>query len=180
MTIGTTDRSVFFLIAIAVIAVLVLGFFIYRQIGIRADLLEEIETEKTEVALAESRLEHLKDLAARSDEMEESLETMAKLIPDTPQEDELIVLINREAEEAEIGFMEIRFDERSESEEHGYIEMPINLAFEGRYLQAIELLKALDNLERGVRIDDIKMGRGREELPVLNINVRGSVFYAGN
>ncbi len=178
MTTRAMDRSVILLIVLAVIAVLALGFFIYRQVGIRADLLESIEVEEANVAAAKTRLDYLQDLAARSDEMEESLEIMSRLIPDEPLEDELIVQLSAEAEAVDIGLIQIRFDERSEGE--GYVEMPINLSFEGRYLQAIELLKSLADSERGIRIDDIRMGRGSEDLPFLSITVRGSVFYAGN
>lgn len=178
MTLRAMDRSTLFLIVFAIIAALVLGYFIYRQVGIRADLHDEIEVEADRVSAAESRLDYLKDLAARSDEMEESLEIMAQLIPDHPLEPELIILLNDAAEAVDIGMLQVRFDERIEQE--GYMEMPINLSFEGRYLQAIELLKSLAGSDRGIRIDDIRMGRGSEELPFLNILVRGSVFYAGN
>ncbi len=178
MNLATMDRSVLVLIVLAIIAVLVLGFFIYRQVMIRADLLDEIEIERGEFARLQTRLAYLEDLRDRSDELEESLDVMALLIPEKPLEDELIVHLNDEAEAVGLDFIQIRFDERAE--EDGYMEMPINLSFEGRYLQAIELLKSLAESERGIRIDDIRMGRGTEELPVLNITVRGSVFYAGN
>ena len=164
-------------IALAVVVLAIMIFLIYGQYSVHQDLVDRVEEEDLNVVRLTARLESLRQLAEKEDEMRTQMALLDQLMPGNPLEDELIRSLQRSADAAKISMMHIRFGGRIDSED--YVEMPLNLSFEGRYEHLVQLLSHIENSPRAIRIDEVDMGRGRAELPYLAINVRGSAFYAG-
>lgn len=173
-------RSSRWLIALAVVVLAIIVFLIYGQYSMHQDLVDRVEEEDLKVARLTARLESLRQLSQKEDEMRAQMALLDQLMPCNPLEDDLIRSLQRSADAAEISMMHIRFGERIDSiDSEDYVEMPLNLSFEGRYVHLVQLLSHIENSPRAIRIDEVDMGRGRAELPYLSISVRGSAFYAG-
>ena len=167
-------------LVIITLSILILGallFLIYQQLTTARALRDDIAEKEQMVAQAEARLATLKELSLKEDEMREELAHLEGLMPSLPLENQVIRQFQAAADEAEIEMIAVRFADRVNGED--FVEMPLNLTFEGRYRQLRMLLSELEKTERAVRVDDIRMGAGREELPWLQVDIRGSVFYAG-
>ncbi|MEG3068017.1 MAG: type 4a pilus biogenesis protein PilO [Syntrophaceticus schinkii] len=62
------------------------------------------------------------------------------------------------ADKSKTDLLQVRFEKRIPKK--GYDEMPIKLTFEGRYHGLLILLDNLQNWERNVRVNEVKVGKG--------------------
>ncbi len=174
---GSEVRSGRWLWVLAIVILGIMIFLIYGQFSARQDLVDRVQEEDMNVVRLAARLENLRQLAQREDEMRTQMALLDRLMPGSSEEDSLIRILQRSADAAEISMVHIRFGERIDRDDH--VEMPLSLSFEGRYQHLVDLLDNIENSPRAIRIDELEMGRGRAELPYLSISVRGSAFYAG-
>jgi Tfp pilus assembly protein PilO len=72
-----------------------------------------------------------------------------------------------------MGFVQIRFGERVEKE--GFMEMPMNVQFEGAYHELLYFLDYLQVYERAVRIDELRVDEADD---TMMVSVRASTFYS--
>lgn len=170
-------RSGRWLLALGIVVLGIMIFLIYGQYSARQDLVKRVEEESLNVVRLNARLESLRQLAEREDEMRTQMALLDQLLPGSSEEDSLIRILQRSADAAQISMVHIRFGERIDRDDH--VEMPLSLSFEGRYQHLVDLLDNIENSPRAIRIDEVEMGQGRIQLPYLAINVRGSAFYAG-
>ncbi|MFO8192704.1 MAG: type 4a pilus biogenesis protein PilO [Bacillota bacterium] len=142
------------LIGLLIIAGLVLVFLQARSLG---ELREEVREE--EIALDEARalLARRMQYRDKAEQYKWELQTMERLIPAEPEEEELLRYFDRLADEYDMNVQSIRFDTRTSGEEENYVRMPMNIVLEGRYRDLVLLLNHLYNGERAVRVDDLRI-----------------------
>lgn len=138
---------------------------------------EWLENEKTMLAQANARLQAMAELERQASAFEQELAFLQKLLPDGPEEDRLLVDLQSGADLAGMRFVQVRFGEPVARDK--YFELPLNLVFEGSYHQLLQLLQYLEVYERALRIEELRMDRGRAEPPGMTVNMRASVFYSG-
>jgi Tfp pilus assembly protein PilO len=79
------------------------------------------------------------------------------------------------ADKSKTDLLEVHFEKRVSKE--GYDEMPIKLIFEGRYHGLLILLDNLQNWNRNVRVNDVRVNEGRDELPQIKAEITAAAFY---
>lgn len=130
--------------------------------------------ERIAVARAEEKLATLKQVRSRAGEMKERLEKCHSLVPVEADEDRLISRIQDMADMAGMRFLEIRFGERVPKD--GYLEMPLDISFQGSYSSLLLLLDELQNGERAITVDEVKIGAGKEDLPQIKAEINATAY----
>jgi Tfp pilus assembly protein PilO len=134
---------------------------------------ERLEQEELLLTLTQTRLQKLRELQQQAPQMEADLIVLSSLLPDVPLEDKLLVDFQSGADLSEMGFVQIRFGERVEKEE--FMEMPMNVQFEGAYHELLHFLDYLQVYERAVRIDELRVDEADD---TMMVSVRASTFYS--
>ncbi len=174
------SRKALLITALAVVAVIVGLALIYLQAYSLRGLNAEVENEKIALAQSEAilikRLEHQKNALV----YQENYAKLKLMIPDNPEEEEILRYFAYLAEEYDLSVPEIRFRERVANEEQGYIRMPLEITIEGRYRELVALLDHLNRGERAVRINTIGITLSSGETAQLRIVVSASAFHGIN
>ncbi len=164
------------LLLIFAIAITVLQFNSLRN------LRASIEEEELAVIQARStvtrRLEHREKAA----EYEEKISFLQQLMPDTPQEEQVLRYIDYLAGEHGLDVQQISFGEREENEDAGYVRMPLSITIEGRFQNIIDLMEHLYNGERAVRVDNISISLAETPDQPANtrVSISASTFYSSD
>ncbi|GEM_PF-702695 len=169
-------RSTKIVLVVGALVICGLAFANYQQYGAMADARRWLIDEEKEVEEAEAQLKSRLDLAEREEAMEKALQSMERMVPPRPGESEIISDIQSWADDAGIGFISIRFADRIDDEQ--YVQMPLELSFEGHYTDMLDLTRYLIEADRAFRIEELRMGSAQGSPPVLSISVRCSVFFA--
>ena len=146
--------------------------------GLREQVAEE-EMAVTEArALLNRRLQH-RDNAP---EYEERIVILQALIPEAPQEEQVLRYFEHLAREYDLDVQQISFGEREENAEAGYTRMPLSITMEGRYQHLIDLLDHLYSGDRAVRVDDVGISlAATSETPAnIRVSISASAFYSSN
>ncbi|HIE12584.1 MAG TPA: hypothetical protein EYP63_04025 [Desulfotomaculum sp.] len=162
----------------AVLGVIALGlmlFLLYIQVTAYQETRQAIGEEIAAIKEVEVRLAELKRLAQQAEELEGRKASLDRLIPLQPEEDQLIEEIKEMAVTSGVRFLEVRFEEPVDKE--GYIEMPLEMAFEGRYHDLLLLLAALEEGPRALRLDEIKVSHAGGCAAEIKADLDATVFY---
>ena len=164
------------LVFLFVIAMAVLQFNNLQ--GLRVQVEDEEMAVNQARALLNRRMEH-RDNAS---EYEERIEVLKVLIPETPQEEQVLRYFDYLAREYDLKVQQISFGGREENEEEGYVRMPLSITIEGRYQHLIDLLDHLYNGERAMRVDTvgISLAESPEHRANIRVSISASVFYSIN
>ncbi len=157
------------------VAVILGSFLVYDQFNKLNAVKDIAATEKVEMQNARAELERLKEL--QEPQMREQLALLERLMPVQPDENILIADINAVSMDSDTHLMQIRFEQRGAKQ--NYTEMPFKIVFEGQYHGLLELLGSLQTGERAVRINEVKVGKGKEELPQIKAEIAASAFFTG-
>ncbi|NMA63779.1 MAG: type 4a pilus biogenesis protein PilO [Syntrophomonadaceae bacterium] len=163
------------LLLLGVASVVLMGYLVYTQFNALGMAREEKNQEKTALARAETRLQQLQCLQEQGQELQHNLAEAERMLPPEDQENVLISELKIWAGSSGLNLQQIRFQNRSSGQ--GLVEMPFQTVFEGRYSGFLELLNDLQYGPRALRVDGIKIGKGRQELPYLRMEVTASAFY---
>ena len=135
-----------------------------------------VEDEQQQLGLAQSRLLGMMSLEKNKDELNADYELVVGLLPSLPSEDGIIRDIQSGADLSGMHFVFIRFGERILGE--GYMEMPVNLSFEGNYHQVLHFLDYLQVYERAMRIDELRLDQSNSDDGKMMVSIVASAFYA--
>lgn len=152
-----------------------MAFLLYNQNNALHEAREQVEQEKLACRQAEARLTDLIKLSKEAPALEERKINYEQLIPADPGENLLITGIQGLADKSNTHFLGIKFDKRISKD--GYEEMPIQLTFEGRYHGLLMLLDNIPKWNRAVRINEVKVLKGKEELPQIKADISAAAFY---
>lgn len=170
------EVTVIALIGLLIIAGLVLVFIQARSLG---ELREAVREE--ELALDETRSVLARRMKYRenAEEYRRELQVMERLIPEDPEEEELLRYFERLAQEYDMNVQSIRFDARKTEEETDFVSMPLTIVLEGRYRDLVMLLNRLYNGERAVRVDDLRIGLASspEQPAMIRITIAAEAFH---
>ncbi|MDW7683206.1 MAG: type 4a pilus biogenesis protein PilO [Bacillota bacterium] len=131
--------------------------------------------EEQALEVSEARLSSLRALAAKEEQMRADLELLNQMMPEEPQEDDLIRDLQSGADLSGMHFIHVRFSGRNVAE--GYVEMPVDTAFDGTYHELLYFLDYLKVYERAVRINELRLDE-KQDSDDMSVNIRASMFYA--
>lgn len=164
-------------IIIAALAAIVLGLvLIYLQAANIRSLNAELEDEEFLLNQSRAHLQRLQEYEANAPFYRDRIAAVNLLLPDQPQEEQILRYFARLAEDYDLTLSEIRFAARTSSEE-GFIIMPLNIIVEGRYRQLVSFLNALRYGERAVRVDTISIAVTVPGEAKLRININANAFH---
>lgn len=161
--------------ALGIIALVGIAFLTYTRVDDLRSARDTVAAEQAAVAGAEAQLQSLIKARDQASVLKKRLDAFDRLIPAEPKESALINEIQGMADGDGVRFLQIRFEKRAPKQ--GYVEMPVKIAFQGRYHGLLALLDNLQNGDRAVRIDEVKVGKGKEELPQIKAEVTASAFF---
>jgi len=119
------------------------------------------------------RLKELEALKDNHSKLENEHKALINKIPASPDKQGLIDQVNQYSIKNEVKLVQVNFDE--ESEEEAFVEMPLKLKFEGKYISIMKLLEELDYGERLIRMDEIQIFN----TDVFSNNVRAEISATG-
>jgi flagellar basal-body M-ring protein/flagellar hook-basal body protein fliF len=142
---------------------------------VRSNVVFDFEQEELALQQEEARLLNLIALSKQAPELEERKARAEALLPPLPKENTLLTGMQDLGVESKTDLLEVSFGERIPQQ--GYDEMPLNLTFEGRYHGLLKLLDNLQNWQRNVRIDEVKIGKGKDDYPWVKADLTAAAFY---
>lgn len=160
-------------LGVAILACMI--FLLYNQTGTLQEARAQVEQEELALQQEEARLLNLIALSKQASELEERKARAEALLPPLPKENTLITGMLDLGVTSKTDLLQVRFGERIPQQ--GYDEMPINLTFEGRYHGLLILLDNLQNWQRNVRIDEVKIGKGKDDYPWVKADLTAAAFY---
>lgn len=164
------------LVVLLLVLLVVVGIFAtVMQWGKLQEERARVQEAEQMLELAQTRLVSLRQLALRQEALEEDLDLLMQMMPGEPQEDVLILDLQSGADLSRLNFTQIRFGGRNQSE--GYVEMPLDTAFVGKYHELLHFLDYLKLYERAVRIEELRVD-AVPDTGDMSVNIRGSAFYA--
>jgi len=170
------NRGNQFLTVVTVLVVLGLLLLLYQQVRAFRRATARAAEEQLLLDQARARLQVLVQLKSRAAELENQKAVLQARLPADPGEDKLISELQSFADLAGMRFILIRFGERRPGD--GYVEMPFTIMLEGRYHQLLDLLGYLQECDRAIRINELKLGQGQQPLPQLVVTIGASTFFS--
>ena len=170
------DRQLLLTAVLGLAALVLAGVITYYQFGALKDVRAAVAEERLAVARVQAHLRDLEQTKEQAAQLEQRLKLLESMMPAAPDEDRLIAVMRDYADSSGMELQQVRFKERAARE--GYHEMPVEITFEGRYNELLYLLSDLQAGQRALRIDELKVGKGRQELPELKADIIASAFYA--
>lgn len=165
------------IIIIAAAAAVVLGLvLIFLQVSNLRRLNAELEDEEFLLNQSRGNLQRLQEYEANAPFYRDRIAAVNLLLPDQPEEEQILRHFARLAEDYDLTLNEIRFDGRIDSEE-GFIIMPLTVTLEGRYRQLVSFLNALRYGERAIRVDTINIAVAVPEEARLRVNINANAFH---
>ena len=165
-------------VAILVIVIVLLAvsvFGVYYQYTNFSKARESLEEEKDRLSALESHLSSLEDLKEQEEEIEVQLELFREFIPDSPRKNELVdILYDSVPADGELTAIRIE----SVVDKDSYSQVPLNITYEGRYGEVIELINDLNEDNRIFRIYDIIIYEGEEGFPTINAEIAAESFFS--
>lgn len=176
----TQSRKKILAIILAVIVLIVALVLIFIQFNNLRDL--RLQVEEEQIALDESRAELIRRQKHRDNAplYRERIALYTRMVPESPQEEEILRYFNDLSEEYNYRIVNINFGGRVTNEEQGYVRMPMTVNMEGRYQDLTGMLDHLRNSGRMVSVDNINISLTQETPANIRVVISASAFHSMN
>ncbi len=180
---GTLKSNIVIILAVLIIVLSIV--LIYVQYNSLVNLRDEVAIEELALDTARAELTRLMGHRDRAPDYERRLEYARSKVPNRAHEEELLHYIHNLVERYEMRAVEIRFADRVEDEETGYVTMPLSITVEGEdialrregeYIALCRLFESLYKGDRAVRVDDINISRAGGGNG-LRVRITAGTFY---
>lgn len=161
-------------LGILVLALLLL--LVYNQYGNIKEARARVAGEQEALAKIRAHLVELEQLREQAPVLERRLAMFERQMPSEPNEDMVIKSIGDYAEATGPQVLKISFKQRVNKDL--YTEMPVDMVFEGHYQELLQLLYYLQNGQRAIRIETLRIGQGNEDIFVLTADISATTFFA--
>ncbi len=161
MKLTSSQKLIFAIIAVVVIAALAVFLLIVPQISAMGRLDDEIKQADSDLAAAQTLLDRRQEIKSRSAETETKLLRLLNQLPETPEMPGLIIELQDAVNESGMEFVSIT-PQRPDVRE-GYSAIQVEMQLTGRWQDCVDLLQRLRRLTRQVRIVGFDMSRQESE-----------------
>lgn len=173
----TESRKTSVLLILAVLAIVAGLAMIYIQATNLSQLQSAVEDEKLALARSETLLAQLREFEANAPLYREKTARLAQMIPEQPQEEEILRLINLAASEFDLRVHEVRFETRVDDAESGFVQMPLAITIEGNYRGLIDILDHLQWSGRTFRVDQVRIALAGADQGGIRTVISASAFH---
>ncbi|MFZ5591868.1 MAG: type 4a pilus biogenesis protein PilO [Bacillota bacterium] len=137
---------------------------------------QTLEMEQSRLRAVQVKWQSMAKVQRKVEEAGRQQQALERLLPREMGESSLLRHLQQLAEDAGLELLEVRFGRPVQRS--GYMEAALETCWQGRYSGLFSLLRALQHSgQRAVRLDEIKLERGRDDLPQLRAQLSGVVFY---
>lgn len=146
------------------------------------ELRAAVKEEEMAVMEARAVLTRRLEYRANAPEYEERIRILELMMPDTPQEEQILRYFEYIAEEHDLRVQQINFGGRVINEEQGFVRMPLSITLEGRFINMVDLFAHLYHGERAVRVDNISISLApTPDLPAnTRVSISANAFHSIN
>ncbi|MDD4169472.1 MAG: type 4a pilus biogenesis protein PilO [Desulfotomaculaceae bacterium] len=149
-------------------------FMLQNQVRELGAARSELAKQQAAVAVDEERLGKLIVLKGKYSELQAQWAETEHMLPDNPDEDVLINELKSVANRSGMRLVQVKFEERASKQ--GYVEQPLKLTFEGRYHGMLQMLDDLRSCRRVVRVNEVKIAKGQQDSPIIQIDLSACAF----
>ena len=156
------------LIGAAVFFLLIMVYLLINQWGNLTKAQQKMYEEEDYLHMANLRVQQLLEIRNRAPEFERYLAILDYLMPAEAYEDIVISELEHLAGSTGLELVRLRFGERR-AIGNNFVEMGMDVAFKGNFLQFINILKKIQlpgEKNRAFRIDSIQINQGLMELKI--------------
>ena len=141
-----------------------------------------VEDEEMAVMEARAVLNRRMEHRANAAEYEARIRVLEIMLPENPQEEEILRYFDNLADEYDLNVEQINFGGRVENVEAGYVRMPLTITLGGRYHNLTNFLAHLYEGGRAVRVDDVNINlAATPEFPAnIRATISANAFYTLN
>ena len=159
--------------------VMVVGFYLfaYRPAGIRmASLRQEIDIKQRELKDNQSRTKVRPELEQRVNELQRKVDRFDKKLPrqqDFGQFYNDITFLGRQSALTKCSVEPAAVPKRNDK----FVELPIDLRFEGNFLNVFSFLRQIDQMQRLTRIHNLKV-TSKGHAGQVEVQLSMNIYYA--
>lgn len=157
------------------VIIVIVGYMSFTKIMDYKKTINNISLEKASIKELNNRLFHLKELEKKADELIALIEDYKKMIPETPEESNIITSITDIAESRGISINQIQFEQKKSGEK--LIHIPVKLNLTGEYLNFIPLLNDIHDGYRTMNVNDISLRRMDELTGDIVVDISLEAFH---
>jgi len=161
MKLTSSQKLIFAIVAVVVIAALAVFLLVVPQIGAMGRLDSEIAQADSDLAAAQTLLDRRQESKSRSAETESRLLRLLNELPESPEMPGLIIELQDAVNESGLEFVSITPQEPEVRE--GYSAVLLEMQLTGRWEDYVDLLQRLRRLTRQVRIVGFDVSRYEAE-----------------
>ena len=176
MTKGNQPRVGLPVVVLGIAILLMVGLLFYHQVNALKAARAEMAAERAALTQTYARLQNLIHTKEQSAELSEKMRRMEKSLPGDPLENELINDIDIISAQAGVELVQVRFEEHLTQKD--FMEIPLNMSFQGSYYNLFNLLAGLQNCPRAMRIEAFKIRENKRDRFALMAEITATVFYA--
>ncbi len=169
------NPKIFILVIAVILLFLLMGYVVMNQFNVLNEVKTDLENKKVQYIKSKNLLEKLYDTKDSVVSMEDKLIYINKLIPQNPNETQLLNDIYNLPPSFDGIISDIAFEKNVEKDLVN--EQPVNFVFEGSYVDLIGLMDNLEQKERIIRIDKLRIREGSEGVPQIRAVVYVTAFY---
>ncbi|SHE61218.1 type IV pilus assembly protein PilO [Desulforamulus putei DSM 12395] len=150
---------------------------VYSQFSTLRAVRQQVTAQQDALQQARLRLQALAQVKGQADRLQQQLSTLQGLLPDRPDEGGLLAEWQGMANDCGLQLLQVQFADYLQQKE--YVEMPVTIVLEGQYEGLLAFLMDLQQGTRAVKVKEIKIGKGRQEAPLMRVELTAAVFYTG-
>ncbi|RCX13796.1 type IV pilus assembly protein PilO [Anaerobacterium chartisolvens] len=169
-----SSGSIILPVAILAVVVVFMGLVIYNQLKHHNALNEMINAQAAQIDGNRTQIENLTAIKSSQSELQRKAEFVEGLLPEGPEENDIIERIERMASRANVRLQKITFDQRVPKT--GYTEMPLKLFFTGGYAGMQTLLEDLNTAKRLFTVGEVSVNAGTDS-SALAIEISAKAFF---
>lgn len=163
-------------VVLAAVLLVAITVLLHQQLLLWREARQVMEVEQSRLAAARAKWQSVAALQRRAEDAGRQQLALGRLLPEEMGESSLLRYLQQLAEDAGLELQEVRFGQPVQRD--GYMETALETSWQGRYSGLFSLLCTLQHSgQRAVRLDEIKLERGRADLPQLRAQLSGAVFY---
>ena len=173
-----SSQKTLIMIVFASLAVIVGLVLIYFQVNNLRELNSQIEEEEIALEGARTQLARRMGYRERAPEYRELIRQFRILIPEQPEENNILRYLGNLAFEYDLYLIDLSFGERDPKPDQNYIGMPLSIRMQGNYSGLLNFLNHLYSGERAIRVDSISITSNGEVPANIIVIVSAYAFYS--
>ncbi|NSW89333.1 MAG: type 4a pilus biogenesis protein PilO [Firmicutes bacterium] len=163
------------ILMLVVLLVLLAAFFLAFRIKSLQATLSEIENEKAAIEKLYEKALYFQDIKSREAELLSTVEMYKRMVPGEPDKNGITITMYQLAENNGINLNKIQFGQEIKGQR--LIKVPVTINLDGNYVDIINFLKGIRQLERIYRLININLSRAEQSSDRIYADILLNAYY---